>query len=109
MARTCMEIQLKRDPREADAIARRVLAADGYHEMNYNNNTELVWKMGTGAMTAMHYIKLEYTANSMRISGWVQIGLGSVGGKERDLKGFVGAIPKKSVMNTMNKIIAAVS
>ena len=45
----------------------------------------------------------------MRISGWVQIGVGSVGGKERDLKGFVGAIPKKSVLNTIEKIKAALA
>ena len=109
MARTIVEVPLRQDPRAADAVARSVLAAEGYHEMSYNNNTELVWKMGTGVMTAMHYIKLEYTASAMRISGWVQIGVGSVGGKERDLKGFVGAIPKKSVLNTIEKIKAALA
>lgn len=109
MARTVVEIPLKQDPKAADAVARSVLSVEGYREMSYNNNTELVWKMGTGVMTAMHYIKLEYSASTLRISGWVQIGIGSAGGKERDLKGFVGAIPKKSVLNTIEKIKAALA
>ena len=71
----------RRTPAPWIPLVRGILTPDGYHEIDYNN--EVVWKKGTGAMTAMHYIKLEYYANVLRVSGWVQVGLGSVGGKER--------------------------
>ena len=70
---------------------------------------ETVWKKGTGAMTAMQYIKLEYGQGSVTLYGWVQAGLGDVGGKEMDLKGFFGAMPKQSLLKVIKKIQAAVS
>ena len=42
------------------------------------------------------------------VSGWVQIGIGSVGGKERDLEGITASIPKKSVKKTIEKLRAAI-
>lgn len=57
-------------------------------------------------MTAMHYIKFEFSDNVLCVSGWVQIGVGSIGGKERDLTGFMAVIPKKSVAKTIAKIEA---
>ena len=51
----------------------------------------------------------EYAGQTLRLYGWVQIGVGSAGGKERDLTGVVGAIPKKSVKKTMEKIRAVIS
>ena len=107
MARTFLDIPFSGDPQTVDAVVRQTLTIDNYREIPYG--AEIVWKMGTGLMTAMHYIKVEYpAANTLRLAGWVQIGLGSVGGKERDLTGFTGIIPKKSVQATMEKIRAAV-
>lgn|SRR5699024_6691074 len=106
MARTTVEFVPKRDRATVEQAVRGVLADDGYREIDYN--LERVWKMGTGLMTAMHYIKVEYEPDKVRVSGWVQIGVGSVGGKERDLTGVVGAVPKKSVRKTMEKIRAVV-
>ena len=83
------------------------MVADKYKEIDYNGET--VWKMGTGLATAMHFIKTEYAGQTLRLYGWVQIGVGSAGGKERDLTGVVGAIPKKSVKKTMEKIRAVIS
>ena len=83
------------------------MVADKYKEIDYNGET--VWKMGTGLATAMHFIKTEYASQTLRLYGWVQIGVGSAGGKERDLTGVVGAIPKKSVKKTMEKIRAVIS
>lgn len=102
MARTYMNVELRQSAQATDEAVRKVLIADDYREINYNR--EVVWKKGTGMMTAMHYIKLEYKGNMLCVSGWVQIGVGSVGGKEHDLSGVMGSVPKKSVLKTMDKI-----
>lgn len=103
MSRTYMDISISAYTDAIDNQIRQILIAEHYREIPYN--TEIVWKKGTGLMTAMHYIKLEYpNYHTVRLSGWVQIGVGSVGGRERDLSGFTGIIPKKSVQNTMNLI-----
>lgn len=103
MSRTYMDISISAYTDALDNQIRQILIAEHYREIPYN--TEIVWKKGTGLMTAMHYIKLEYpNHHTVRLSGWVQIGVGSVGGKERDLSGITGIIPKKSVQNTMNLI-----
>ena len=78
MARTTFRIDFHQPPQVVDQIARNILIADDYREIDYNR--EVVWKKGTGLMTAMHYIKLEYQGNTLVVSGWVQIGIGSVGG-----------------------------
>ena len=100
MARTMMEIPFAGDQQTVETAVRGVL-------IDYNGET--VWKMGTGLATAMHFIKTEYAGQTLRLYGWVQIGVGSAGGKERDLTGVVGAIPKKSVKKTMEKIRAVIS
>ena len=89
-----------------DSKIKSILSGDGYKEMDKNG--EIIWKMGTGMMTAMHFIKLEYTENTVVISGWVQSGMGDIGGKEMNLKGFVGIIPKKQVLKTIDKVKAAI-
>jgi hypothetical protein len=107
MARTILDIPLRGDPAAADSVVKTILINDGYRDVPYN--AEIVWKKGTGMMTAMHYIKVEYMGNVLRLSGWVQIGVGALGGKERDLSGFTATVPKKSVKKTMEKIQAAVA
>ena len=105
MSRTVKIVECHRNPAIIDEQIRNILVNDGYKLINYND--EMVWKMGTGLMTAMHYIKFEFSDNVLCISGWVQGGTGSVvGGKEHDLTGFTAAIPKKSVAKTMTKIEA---
>ena len=56
MARTFVDIPLQGDIAAADAVVKNVLISDDYREINYN--TEVVWKKGTGVMTAMHFIKV---------------------------------------------------
>ena len=103
MSRTIINISIKGKEQELlDKEIRNILIADDYREIDYNR--EIVWKKGTGLMTAMHYIKIEYSNDTLTVSGWVQIGLGSVGGKESSLEGFSAKIPKKSVKNTIEKI-----
>ncbi len=107
MARTCLEFSIPAYSDTIDQTIRQTLIGDHYREIDYNR--EVVWKKGTGMMTGMHYIKVEYpNNNTVRLSGWIQIGIGPVGGREHDLEGMAGAIPKKSTKKTMEKIQMAV-
>lgn len=62
---------------------------------------------GTGLLTAMQYIKIEFTDTTLIVSGWVQAGVGSAGGNEMALNGIVAAVPKKSVMKVIEQIKAS--
>ena len=107
MARTILEFSIPSYSDAVDQTIRQILIGDHYREIDYNR--EVVWKKGTGMMTGMHYIKVEYPNNqTVRLSGWIQIGIGPVGGREHDLNGMAGALPKKSTRKTMEKIQAAV-
>ena len=68
------------------------------------NSGENVWKKGTGFLTAMQFIKIDFSSNEFTISALVQAGLGSVGGNEMDLTGVVAAIPKKLLLNVIEQI-----
>lgn len=105
MARTVVNIKLSMDSENANKIIRQILLADDYREIDYHG--EVVWKKGIGLMTAMHYIKIEHTNDTVVVSGWVQMGVGSIGGKEHALKGVVAIVPKKSVKKTISKLESA--
>lgn len=106
MSRSVFHTKTNKTKEEAYQIATGILNSDGYKQIDRNGET--VWKKGTGAMTAMHFIKLEYQDGDLIISGWVQIGLGSSGLNDMDLTGFVSALPKKSTFKTIQKIRKAV-
>ena len=90
---------------ESYNTAVNILQANGFKEVSYNGET--VWKKGTGLLTAMQYIKIEFTDTTLVVSGWVQAGVGSVGGNEMALNGIVAAVPKKSVMKVIEQIKAS--
>jgi hypothetical protein len=79
-----------------------ILVQNRFKRISYNG--EEVWKKGTGLLTAMQYIKVEYGPGCIILSAWVQVGVGSVGGGEMDLKGVVAAVPKKSLMKVIEQI-----
>ena len=106
MSRSIFHVQTEKSIEEIMPIAKNILIQDGYHEIERNG--EIVWKKGTGAMTAMHFIKLDYIPGDLLLSGFVQIGVGSVGLDEMDLTGFTGKIPKKSTFKTIQKIRKAI-
>lgn len=68
---------------------------------------ESVWKNGVGMATAMKFIKVEYSPNTIQLSAWVQIGIGSLGGGEMDLNGVVAALPKKQLLSIIEEILHA--
>jgi len=80
----------------------KFLASEGFSQKDYKG--EQVWKKGTGFATAMQFIKIEYTEKEVVIYAWIQAGMGSVGGKEQDLTGIVGALPKKKLLTRIEKL-----
>lgn len=109
MARTIINLPLRSSVDESYNTAVNILQANGFKEVSYNGET--VWKKGTGLLTAMQYIKIEFTDTitdtTLIVSGWVQAGVGSVGGNEMALNGIVAAVPKKSVMKVIEQIKAS--
>lgn len=106
MPRTCVNIPLNQDPVQLHERIKAILVGDGYSETTYNK-TEIVWKKGTGLLTAMHFIKLDYQPNLLVVSGWICSGIGALTFGEKDLSGLYAIAPKKSVQKTVDKIVAA--
>lgn len=106
MSRSVFHAPSSLTKQEIFEIAESILKNDGYKQIEREG--EIVWKKGTGAMTAMHFIMLDYNNNELLITGWVQIGIGSAGLSDMDLTGFLGSIPKKSTYKTIQKIRKAI-
>ena len=105
--RSKFSVPLNKSVDDMEAKASQLLTSHGYHLHNYHG--ESVWKKGTGLMTAMEYVKLEYSESSVEIYGWIQPGVGNAGLKESDLNGIVGVIPKKSVKKVIDELMAALA
>lgn len=98
MARTTIGIQYRAFPQVRSYID-GVLHSSGYQELMQDN--EVIWKKGIGFLTAIKYMKVEFGLNNMvYLSGWIQV----VGGTEQDLNGFAAGIPKKQVLNLMQRM-----
>ena len=98
MARTTIQVRYTNFEGLQERLA-ALLHSRGYKSITENN--ENVWKCGIGFLTAMKYIKIEFAADhTLLISGWIRV----VAGGEQDLTGFVGALPKKQVMNLIQEI-----
>lgn len=102
MSRTVFNVNYNCDFESANNTISNILTENGFKLINRNG--EEVWKKGTGMMTAMQFVKVEFDSNVAVLSAWVQAGLGNAGGSEMDLTGFVGAVPKKSLMKILEKI-----
>ncbi len=107
MPRTVIRVPFTANFETVNQTVTSILLSEGFSEKNING--EACWKKGTGAATAMQYVKVEYTQNELVLSGWIQAGLGSVAGSEMDLTGFVGMVPKKALRKRLDKIVQAVS
>lgn len=105
--RTFVQVPITGDPNAIDNAVAQLLRQEGYELTQYNETglNETVWKKGTGMATAMKFIKLFYQPNILIISGWTSSGIGSITVNEMPLKGIVGAVPKKSCMNTIKMVV----
>ena len=105
--RTFVQVPITGDPNAIDNAGAQLLRQEGYELTQYNETglNETVWKKGTGMATAMKFIKLFYQPNILIISGWTSSGIGSITVNEMPLKGIVGAVPKKSCMNTIKMVV----
>ena len=103
--RTVVSIDCGMRVSAAFKAAERVLAQNGFVPLHYHG--ESVWKKGTGALTAMQFVKLVPAGAFLDVQAWVQIGLGNVGLKEQCLSGVVGAIPKKMLLGVLDQILLA--
>lgn len=106
MARTTFNLTYKCSFDEAQQKVESILLSKGFQQKTLKTG-ETVWKNGTGMMTAMKFIKVEYSSNTINLSAWVQAGLGSIGGAEMDLTGITGALPKKQLMKVLEEIKAS--
>lgn len=102
MARTTIKLPYNGDYDNTNNNITSVLIQNNFKEYNYNG--ESVWKKGVGLLTAMQYIKIEFSNDSVTLSAWVQAGLGNMGGGEMALNGIVAAAPKKSLMKVIEQI-----
>ena len=103
MARTHFKIKYSCSFAEAKEKVESILRRRDFHPETLSTG-EHVWKQGVGFLTAMKFIKVDYAQGELHLNAWVQAGLGSVGGAEMDLTGFVGALPKKQVMSVIEEI-----
>lgn len=106
MARTTINVPFRCNFSEAEKTINSILLNNGFHQTTLNSG-ENVWKKGTGLMTAMQFVKVEFSSGEAVLSAWVQAGIGSLGGSEMDLTGIVAAIPKKSLMKVLSQIKSA--
>ena len=103
MARSTFTIQYNCGFDQAQQKVQSVLAAKRFAETTLKTG-ETVWKKGTGLLTAMQYVKVEYGENTVILSAWVQAGIGSLAGDEMDLTGFVAAVPKGQLLKVIEEI-----
>ena len=107
MSRSTYTVQYSKPFPQTERIVNEILQHNGYSEFSLRG--ESVWKKGTGILTAMHYIKIEYSERDITISGWIQPGMGSLEmAGESDLSGFYGCIPKGTVKKVINHIMDSV-
>lgn len=100
-SRTIVKEKFVKSQETLEIAIMKILALDGFSPVVYNG--EKVYKKGDGFWAAEEYIKTEFLNNEITISGWVM-----VYGKEKELKGFVGCIPKKDCKKSIDKILELV-
>lgn len=90
---------------EAQQKASVFLTGSGFKQTTIPTG-ELVWKKGTGMMTAMQFLKLDYAPDEITLSAWIQAGVGSLTGGEMPLTGVVGAVPKRQLLGVIERLKA---
>lgn len=98
MSRSCFSFHYSSFDR-TKTIIESELVKNGYKYKNENG--ENIWKCGSGILTAMKYIKIEFSGKQeVKIYGWIR----PIAASEQNLDGIVAAIPKKQVLKVIKKI-----
>ena len=98
MARSCFNFHYTTFEK-TKALIESELKNNGY--TNKNENGENIWRNGNGLLTAMKYIKVEFTENqTVEIYGWIR----PMASSEQNLDGIIAALPKKQVLKVIKKI-----
>jgi len=98
MSRTRIELESKNNE-QLSQIIDNILRSHGYEYTLYKGSDEKVWNQGIGLVKAPKYIKYYFENNKLILEGWI-----GTYGKETDLKGVIGALPKKDVKKVLNEI-----
>lgn len=106
MARSTFEIKCSCGYEQAKNQVESILRQRNFH-LETLKTGETVWKCGIGLLTAMKFIKVDFGNQSITLSAWVQVGIGSTGGGEMALDGFTAAIPKKQLKKIIEEIKCA--
>lgn len=89
----------------ADALNRinSILTSNGYSFVYYGSG-EPVWQNGDGTRTAMKFVKVEFGQYEIHVYAWVVAGKAMTRGKEHDLSGVYGILPKSSLLKLLSSI-----
>lgn len=102
--RTTVNLPIPTDAAALHQAIVNLLTNDGYKQYTYPKTGELVWKKGTGFLTAMRFMKLDYQPSVLILSGWVAGGFFDMIGREMELQGAAAALPKKLAKTTFDNI-----
>lgn len=103
MPRTIIQVQYGCSREEAEKQVIEILMNDGYYEAEQDG--EMIWTKGDVKLTGVRAIKADYGTDKAKLSGWIR---GLVGG-ETPLHGIAGAVTKRDVKKTMEKLQSAIS
>lgn len=103
MPRTITHVNYGCNREDAERQAVQILTNDGYREAEQDG--EIIWMKGDVKLTGVSAIKVDYGADKVKLSGWIR---GLVGG-ETPLHGIAGAVTKRNVKKTMEKVQSAIS
>lgn len=98
MSRSCFSFKYT-SFEKTKRIIESELKSNGYSQKIENG--ENLWKSGIGLLTAMKYIKVEFSGNEeVKIYGWIR----PMASPEQKLEGIVAALPKKQVLKLIQRI-----
>ena len=100
MSRTKIVLKCN-DRQRTSELINQILDSKRYDFVQKNN--EEYWKQGLGVTESPKYIKYYFDEDNIILEGWV-----NNFGKESDLNGFVGALPKSSCKKVLNEVRDAV-
>ena len=100
MSRTQIVLDSKNNE-QSSMIIEEILDSHKFDPVSKNG--EDYWQQGIGVSQAPKYIKYYFDGDKVILEGWI-----SNFGKESDLKGVVGALPKKSCRKVLDEISEAI-